>query len=98
MRPLADHVVVEVVNQETTVGGIVLPETAKDQLQKGRVVAVGSGHLLENGTRAPLEVTAGDVVLFEASPATKVRVEERDYLLLRESDIRAVLAGTPVLA
>ena len=98
VRPLADHVVVEVVSQETTVAGIVLPDTAKDQLQKARVVAVGSGRLLENGTRVPLEVTTEDVVLFEAAQRTKVRVGERDYLLLRESDILAVVAETSVLA
>ncbi len=98
VRPLADHVVVEVVSQETMVAGIVLPDTAKDQLQKARVVAVGSGRLLENGTRVPLEVTTEDVVLFEASQGTKVRVGGHDYLLLRESDILAVLAETSVLA
>lgn len=98
VRPLADNVVVEVIAQETTVAGIVLPDTAKDQLQKARVVAVGSGHLLDNGTRAPLEVAVDDVVLFETSTGTKVRVHEHDYLLLRESDILAVLSKTPVLA
>lgn len=98
VRPLADNVVVEVLNQETTVAGIVLPDTAKDQLQKARVVAVGSGHLLENGTRAALEVAADDVVLFEAQRGTKVRVGSNEYLLLHESDILAVLNGAPVLA
>ncbi len=98
VRPLADNVVVEVLNQETTVAGIVLPDTAKDQLQKARVVAVGSGHLLENGARAALEVAADDVVLFEAQRGTKVRVGSNEYLLLRESDILAVLNGAPVLA
>ncbi len=98
VRPLADHVVVEVINQETTVAGIVLPDTAKDQLQKARVVAVGSGHLLENGTRAPLEVQNEDVVLFEANRGTKVRVGQNEYLLISEADILAVLTGAPVLA
>ena len=98
LRPLADHVVVEVISQETTVAGIVLPDTAKDQLQKARVVAVGSGRLLENGTRSPLEVAPNDVVLFESINGTKVRVGDHDYLLLREMDILAVLAGAPVLA
>ncbi|MCL4521116.1 MAG: co-chaperone GroES [Firmicutes bacterium] len=98
VRPLADHVVVEVINQETTVAGIVLPDTAKDQLQKARVVAVGSGHLLENGTRAPLEVQNEDVVLFEANRGTKVRVGQNEYLLISEADILAVLSGAPVLA
>jgi chaperonin GroES len=90
--------VVEVINQETTVAGIVLPDTAKDQLQKARVVAVGSGHLLENGTRAPLEVQNEDVVLFEANRGTKVRVGQNEYLLISEADILAVLSGAPVLA
>lgn len=98
VRPLADNVVVEVINQETTVAGIVLPDTAKDQLQKARVLAVGSGHLLENGTRAKLEVAADDVILFEGQRGTKVRVGDRECLLLRESDILAVLSSVPVTA
>ncbi len=89
---------VEVINQETTVAGIVLPDTAKDQLQKAKVVAVGSGHLLETGSRVPLEVSVEDVVLFEAHRGTKVRVGQTEYLLLSESDILAILSGVPVLA
>lgn len=98
VRPLADHIVVELVTEEKTVAGIVLPDTAKDQLQKGRVVAVGSGRLLDNGTRAPLEVAANDVVLFEPSRATKVRVEGKDLLLLSEADVLAVVSSAHVMA
>ncbi len=97
IRPLADHVVVEVLSEETTTSGIVLPDTAKENPQRGRVVAVGSGRLLDNGSRAPLEVGVQDVVLFDEKLATKIRVENREYRLVSESDILAVLVPAPAL-
>jgi chaperonin GroES len=98
IRPLNDHVVVKPVVEEKTVAGIVLPDTAKDQLGRGEVVAVGSGRLLENGTRAPVEVRVGDVVLFAASSGMKFRAEHDEYLLLSETDILAVLTPAPTMA
>ncbi len=96
IRPLADHVVIELVSEETTASGIVLPDTAKQNSQRGRVVAVGSGRLLENGNRAPLEVRVDDVVLFDDRLATKLREANRDLLLVSEASILAVL--TPAKA
>ena len=91
LRPLGDKVVVKAITEETTTSGIVLPDTAKDKSQKGRVVAVGSGRLLENGTRVPLEVRAQDVVLFEPGSGVKVKLGDEEYLLLREADVLAVV-------
>ncbi|MCL6564194.1 MAG: co-chaperone GroES [Firmicutes bacterium] len=91
LRPLGDKVVVKAITEETTTSGIVLPDTAKDKSQKGRVVAVGSGRLLENGTRVPLEVRAHDVVLFEPGSGVKVKLGDEEYLLLREADVLAVV-------
>nr|WP_207711739.1 co-chaperone GroES [Sulfobacillus harzensis] len=95
---MSDHLVVKPITEEKTVAGIVLPDTAKDQLQRAEVLAVGSGRLLENGSRAPLEVKVGDVVIFNGDFGRKVRVNDQDYLLIRESDIVAVLATQPVVA
>lgn len=98
IRPLSDHVVVKPITEEKTVAGIVLPDTAKDQLQRAEVTSVGSGRLLENGTRAALEVKVGDLVLFHNGMGQKVRIDDADYLLLRETDIVAVLASASVVA
>ena len=96
LRPLADHVVIELVSEETTASGIVLPDTAKESSQRGRVIAVGRGRLLDNGSRAPLEVEVDDVVMFDDRQATKLRMENRELRLVSEASILAVL--TPVTA
>lgn len=98
IRPLSDHVVAKPINEEKTVAGIVLPDTAKDKLQRAEVAAVGSGRLLENGSRAGLEVKVGDVILFQSDFGQKVRIGDADYLLLREGDIVAVLSTASVVA
>ncbi len=98
IRPLSDHIVVKPISEEKTVSGIVLPDTAKDKLQRAEVVAVGSGILLDNGLRASLEVTVGEVVLFRSDAGQKVRINDTDYLLLREGDLVAVLATASVVA
>ncbi len=92
IRPLGDHIVVQVLSDDTMSSGIVLPDTAKDNPQRGRVVAVGSGRLLSTGTRVPLEIHLEDVVLFNGASATKVRVEGQDYWLLKEDDVLATLS------
>ena len=98
IRPLSDHVVAKPISEEKTVAGIVLPDTAKDKLQRAEVAAVGSGRLLDNGTRAALEVKVGDVILFQSDFGQKVRIGDADYLLLREGDIVAVLSTASVVA
>lgn len=91
LRPLGDRVVVKAIEEEEkTAGGIVLPDTAKEKPQKGEVIAVGSGKLLDNGERVPLEVKVGDHVIYAKYGGTEVKVGGTEYLILRESDILAV--------
>ncbi|RMF39632.1 MAG: co-chaperone GroES [Planctomycetota bacterium] len=90
IRPLDDRVVVQPVEaEETTAGGIVLPDTAKEKPQRGTVVAVGPGRLLDNGNRAPLSVAVGDVVIYGKYGGSDVEVNGQEYKILRESDILA---------
>jgi chaperonin GroES len=96
IRPLGDKVVVEVIEEEKTASGIVLPDVAKDKPQRARVVAVGRGRWLDNGQRQPVEVAVGDLVLFDTGAGTRVKVEDRQLLVLAERDIVAVLATQPV--
>jgi len=92
IKPLGDRVVIEAIaKEETTASGIVLPDTAKEKPQEGKVVAVGSGHL-KDGQRVALEVQEGDRVLFSKYAGTEVKFQGRDLLIMRESDILAVLA------
>ena len=93
LKPLADHIIVEaVVKEEKTSSGIYLPDTAaKEKPQKGKVIAVGKGKVLENGTRVEPEVKVGEVVVFAKYSGTEVKVDEKDYLILSERDILAVL-------
>ncbi len=94
LKPLGDRVVAEVMDEEqTTASGIVLPETAQEKPQRAKVLAVGSGHY-EFGHHVPLEVEVGDEVLFSKYGGTEVKDGGRDYLILRESDILAVI-GKP---
>ncbi|HLT58839.1 MAG TPA: co-chaperone GroES [Limnochordales bacterium] len=89
--PLGDRVVVKPIEQEEkTKGGIVLPDTAKEKPQEGEVLAVGSGRLLENGERVPLEVKVGDRVVFAKYGGTEVKLNGETYTILRESDILAI--------
>ena len=92
IKPLGDRVVVEVAEVElNTKSGIIMPETSKEKPQKGKVVAVGTGKLLDNGTRAAMEVKAGDEVIFNKYAGSEVKVDDKDYLVIRESDILAIL-------
>ena len=93
LKPLADHIIVEaVVKEEKTSSGIYLPDTAaKEKPQPGKVIAVGKGKVLENGTRVEPEVKVGEVVVFAKYSGTEVKVDEKDYLILSERDILAVL-------
>ncbi|MFS1511308.1 co-chaperone GroES [Chengkuizengella sp. SCS-71B] len=92
IKPLGDRVVIEAVaKEETTASGIVLPDSAKEKPQEGKIVAVGSG-TLKDGERIPLEVKAGDMVLFSKYAGTEVKYDGQELLIMRESDILAVLA------
>jgi chaperonin GroES len=91
-RPLHDRVVVEALEQEEkTVGGIIIPDTAKEKPMQGKVVAVGPGARGENGEIAPLDVKTGDRVLYGKWSGTEVKVDGQDLLIMRESDIMGIL-------
>ncbi len=90
LRPLDDRVVVEPVEaEERTAGGIVLPDTAKEKPQRGTVVAIGPGKLLDSGKRGDLSVTVGDVVIYGKYSGTDIEVNGNDVKIVRESDILA---------
>lgn len=90
IKPLGERVLVEPIAQEvTTASGIVLPETAKEKPQEGKVVAVGSG-AVKDGARVALEVKPGDRVLFSKYAGTEIKYDGKEYLIMKESDIHAV--------
>jgi chaperonin GroES len=90
LKPLDDRVVVEPLSaEEKTAGGIVLPDAAKEKPQRGKVVAVGPGRLLDSGDRHPVGLVVGDEVLFAKYGGTEIEVEGKDVKILRESDILA---------
>ncbi len=92
LQPLGDRVVVEREESEgKTAGGIILPDTAKDKPARGVVVSVGDGKLLDDGTRAKFQVSVGDRVLFTSYSGEEFKVVDQDLLLMRESDILAIL-------
>ena len=94
-RPLHDRVVVRRIDaEEKTKGGIIIPDTAKEKPQEGEVVAVGPGARDENGKVAPLDVKAGDRVLFGKWSGTEVRIDAQDLLIMKESDIMGVIERT----
>ena len=94
LQPLGDRIVVKPQDQEgKTKSGLVLPDTAKEKPQEGKVIAVGSGKLLDDGTVKKLEVRTGDRVLYGKYSGTEVRVREEDYLILREDDVLAVIGS-----
>jgi chaperonin GroES len=92
IKPLGDRVIIELVaSEEKTASGIVLPDTAKEKPQEGKVVSVGTGRVLDNGERVALEVAVGDRIIFSKYAGTEVKYEGTEYLILRESDILAVI-------
>jgi len=92
IKPLGDRVVVEPIErEETTASGLVLPETAKEKPQEGKVVAAGPGRMSEDGTRVPLDVKVDDRVLFAKYAGTEFKMDEKKYLILGEKDILAIL-------
>ena len=94
LKPLGDRVVVRPKPKpETTPTGIVLPDTANERPQEGTVLAVGPGRVLDSGTRVAPEVKAGDDVLFAKYAGTEVKLDEEEYLVMRETDLLAVVAN-----
>ncbi|MBI5754725.1 co-chaperone GroES [Candidatus Peregrinibacteria bacterium] len=92
VKPLDDRIVVSAVEEERTQSGIVIPDTAsKEKPQKGKVISVGPGKMSDTGNRIPLSVKVGDTILFTKYGPTEVKVEGKEYLILNESDVLAVL-------
>ena len=91
IKPLADRVIVAPMEQETMKGGIIIPDTAKEKPQQGKIVAAGPGATSNNGERVAPEVKKGDIVLYGKYAGTEVSVDGNDYLILRESDVLAIL-------
>jgi chaperonin GroES len=92
LKPLNDRVVVKRIEEEQkTAGGIIIPDTAKEKPIQGEVIAVGSGKLMDDGTRRPLDVKAGDRVLYSKYAGTDIKVEGEELLIMREDDILAIV-------
>ena len=92
LRPLHDRVIVKrLEEEEKTVGGIIIPDTAKEKPQQARVIAVGKGRTLENGQVMPLTVKEGDRVLFGKYAGTEIKIDGDEHLIMREDDILAIL-------
>ena len=90
-RPLHDRVLIEVLDsEEKTAGGIIIPDTAKDKPQEGKVVAMGSGSRTEDGKIIPMDVKIGDIVLFGKWSGTEVKIEGKEYSIMKESDIMGI--------
>ena len=93
LKPLGDRLIIKVVeDEETTASGILLPDTANEKPQKGKVVAVGKGRIDDNGKRIALDVEEGDEVLYSKYGGTEIKVEGEELLVLRESDVLAKLS------
>ena len=91
IKPLADRVIVKPMEKETMKGGIIIPDTAKEKPMQGTIVAVGPGQISDSGERVTPEVKKGDTVLYGKYSGTEVNVDGVDYLILRESDVLAIL-------
>ena len=92
IRPLHDRILVEREEEkEVKKGGIIIPDTAKEKPQEGKVIAVGNGRVNEDGKKIPLDVKAGDKILFGKYSGSEVKVDDKEYLIMREEDILAIL-------
>ena len=96
VRPLHDRVLIKrIEEQETVRGGIIIPDSAKEKPQEAEVVAAGTGKRLENGTVVPLEVKAGDRVLFGKYSGTEIKLDGEEFIILREDEILGIIDSTP---
>jgi chaperonin GroES len=94
VRPLRDRIIVERVEEETkTAGGLIIPDTAKEKPQQGRVIAVGKGKVTEDGKVLGMDVKVGDRVLFGKYAGTEIKIAGKEYLMMREDDILGVIEG-----
>ncbi len=94
VRPLADHVLIRPLSEtEKKVGNIIIPDTAKEKPQEGEIIAVGAGKTSDEGVRVEIELAVGDRVLYGKFTGTEVRLDDEEYLIVRENDVLAVIAN-----
>jgi chaperonin GroES len=100
VRPLRDRILVQRVKdtEEKSVGGIIIPDTAKEKPQHGKVIAIGKGRVNDKGEVFPLDVKAGDTILFGKYSGTEIKIEGTEYLIIREDEVLGVAEGVPELA
>ena len=91
IKPLHDHILVERVEEEVKKGGIIIPDTAKEKPQQGKVIAVGDGRRDEKGNTIPLGVKKGDIILFGKYAGTEMKIEDKEYLIIREDDVLGIV-------
>lgn len=91
IKPLHDNILVERIEQEMKKGGIIIPDTAKEKPQQGKVIATGDGRRDEKGNRIPLEVKKGDIILFGKYSGNEIKLEENEYLIMREDDVLGII-------
>jgi len=90
IKPLGDRVLVEATEeQEQVKGGVIIPDTAKEKPQEGKVIAVGNGKILDNGERQPIDLKKGDKILYGKYSGTEVKIDEKEYLIMHENDVLA---------
>lgn len=91
-KPLFNNILIERVDEETTTkGGIIIPDTAKEKPSRGRVLAVGEGAVLENGTKQPMSIKVGDVVLFSKWGGTEIKLDGKDRVIMKETDVLGII-------
>ena len=94
VRPLHDRIIVRRLEEgEQKIGGIIIPDTAKEKPQQGKVIAVGNGKVNDDGKRVPLDVKAGDLILFGKYTSQEVKLDGEEYLIMREDEVLAVIDG-----
>jgi chaperonin GroES len=100
VRPLRDRILVQRVEdtEQKSVGGIIIPDTAKEKPQHGKVIAIGKGRVNDKGEVFPLDVKAGDTILFGKYSGTEIKIEGKEYLIIREDEVLGVAEGVPEFA
>jgi chaperonin GroES len=91
IKPLHDHILVERIEEETKKGSIIIPDTAKEKPQQGKVIAAGEGRRDEKGNRIPMEVKKGDVILFGKYSGNEIKIDDKEYLIIREDDVLGII-------
>jgi chaperonin GroES len=91
MKPLGDRIVVERLEEETKKGSIIIPDTAKEKPQQGKVIAVGEGRFDETGKRIPMDTKKGDTILFGKYSGNEIKIDDKEYLIMREDDVLAII-------